>query len=312
MAVVITGGFGLLGSWLTREFLEEGAEVLVLDLERRDLDYLEPHAARIGFEQANVLDFPRLAELFLKHRGDIEGIIHTVAVMATPDFWANPHHSINLNVMGTVNLLEIARLHGIGRVLFVSSGAVYGELKVSAHEDRNPPRPSDLYGASKASAEYIGEQYANHYGIDFRCARPFFFFGPGKLPSEMPHLFRNLLGALEGLPGLRLERGGDQRLGFTYVRDTARGTYLLYRAENPAHRTVNIASETPVSFREIVRLARACSDRPTPVELGPGKLFPRGETLDISVARKELGFIPRYDVREGMKEYAEWIRRNRT
>jgi nucleoside-diphosphate-sugar epimerase len=311
MAVAITGGFGLLGSWLTHEFLQGGTEVLVLDLERRDLDYLEPYRAMIGFEPVNVLDFPRLAEIFTKHRDDLEGVIHTVAVMATPEFWANPHHSINLNIMGTVNLLEIARLFHIVKFLYVSSGAVYGELEVSAHEDHNPPLPSDLYGASKASAELIGMQYANHFGMDFRCVRPFFFFGPGKFPSESPHLFKNLLGALEGLQGLRLESGADQRLGFTYVKDTARGTYLLYRADNPVHRTLNIASETPVSFREMVRLATVYSDRPTAVELGPGKLFPRGEILDITAARKELGFSPRYKVEDGMKEYAEWIKRNR-
>jgi nucleoside-diphosphate-sugar epimerase len=311
MAVAITGGYGLLGSWLTHAFSRDGEEVLVLDVVDRDLDYLQEHRKRIEFEQVDVLDFPRLTEIFSRRRGNIHGIIHTVAAMATPSFWANPHRSIQLNVMGTVNLLEAARQFDIGRFLFVSSGAVYGELEVSAREVNNPMHPSDLYGASKASAEFIALQYANHYGIDVRCVRPFFFFGPGKLPSEMPHLFTNLLGPLEGLQGLRLGKGADQRLGFTYVRDTARGTYLMYRAEDVKHKTMNIAAEEPVSFAEMVRLARVYSDTPTDVELGPGKLFPRGETLDISLARQELGFSPRYSVEQGMKEYGEWIRQNR-
>jgi len=311
MAVVITGGYGLLGSWLTHAFARDGEKVLVLDVMGRDLDYLEEYRDRIEFEQVDVLDFPRLAEIFSKRRGSVDGIIHTVAAMATPSFWANPHHSVRLNVMGTVNLLEVARQFEIGRFLFVSSGAVYGELEVSAHELRNPMQPSDLYGASKASGEFITFQYARHYGIDVRCVRPFFFFGPGKLPSEMPHLFTNLLGPLEGLQGLRLQRGADQRLGFTYVKDTARGTYLLYRAGKLRHRTMNVAAEKAVSFAEMVRLARKYSDTPTDVALGPGKLFPRGETLDISLAREELGFNPLYSAEEGMREYGEWVRRNR-
>jgi nucleoside-diphosphate-sugar epimerase len=311
MAVAITGGFGLLGSWLVHELTQEGEEVLVLDVLERDLDYLREHREKIAFEHVNVLDFPRLAEVFSLHRDRIDGIIHTVAVMATPAFWANPHHSIDLNIMGTVNMLEIARLFDIEKFLFVSSGAVYGVVESSASEIEDHVSPSDLYGASKASAEFIGLQYANHYGIDFRCSRPFFFFGPGKLPSEMPFLFTSLLGPLEGLSGLRLERGSDQRLGFTYVRDTARGTHLLYRAEKPRHPIMNIASEVPVSFPDMVRLAAKYSDAPTSVEMGPGKLFPRGETLDISLAKEVLGFVPRYSVEEGMREYAEWIRRNR-
>jgi nucleoside-diphosphate-sugar epimerase len=310
MAVIITGGYGLLGSWLAHGFACDGEEVLVLDVRQRELDYLEEHRGLIQFAQADVLDFPRLSEIFSKQRGRIDGVIHTVAAMAAPSFWANPHHSLRLNVMGTVNVLEVVRQFDVGRFLFVSSGAIYGELEVSAHELRNPMHPSDLYGASKASGEFIALQYARHYGIDVRCARPFFFFGPGKLPSEMPHLFTNLLGPLEGLRGLRLEKGRDQRLGFTYVKDTARGTYLLYRAENPAHRTMNIAAEKPVSFSEMVRLARACSHTPTDVDLGPGKLFPRGETLDISLAREELGFSPLYSVEQGIREYGEWVRRN--
>jgi nucleoside-diphosphate-sugar epimerase len=213
--------------------------------------------------------------------------------------------------MGTVNLLEAARLFAVGKFLYVSSGAVYGELGERANELRHPMNPSDLYGASKAAAEHIGRQYANHYGIDWRCARPFFFFGPGKLPSEQPFLFRNLLGPLEGLEGLRLEKGADQRLGFTYVKDTARGIALLYAASQPRHTTMNFSSEVPVSFPEMVRLAKKYSSKPTEVTMGPGKLFRRGETLDISLAKEELGFRPRYSVDEGMREYAEWIGRNR-
>jgi nucleoside-diphosphate-sugar epimerase len=216
-----------------------------------------------------------------------------------------------MNVMGTVNLLEAARIFDVKKFLNVSSGAVYGEVDESANELRHPMNPTDLYGASKAAAEHIGRQYANHYGIDWRCARPYFFFGPGKFPSEQPFLFKNLLGPLEGLDGLRLEKGTDQRLGFTYVKDTARGVALLYRADSLRHTTMNFSSEVPVSFSDMVRLAQKYSAKPTEVKMGPGKLFRRGETLDISLAKEELGFRPRYGVEEGMREYADWIGRNR-
>jgi nucleoside-diphosphate-sugar epimerase len=327
MAVLITGGCGLLGSWLARELAGSGERVILFDLVERRFDYLGGLEDRVSFVRGSVLDFPRLVELF-KGNGHgaaggagggspsgpsagVDGVIHTAAVMATPEFWQNPHSSVAMNVMGTVNLLEAARLFGVKKFLYVSSGAVYGELEESAKEPVHPMNPSDLYGASKAAAEHVGLQYANHYGIDWRCARPYFFFGPGRLPSEQPFLFRNLLGPLEGLKGLRLEKGADQRLGFTYVKDAARGIALLYRAGSLRRTTYNFSAETPVSFPEIVRLARKYSPNPTEVRIGPGKLFRRGETLDISLAKEELGFAPRYGVEAGMKEYAEWLEKNR-
>ena len=311
MAVLITGGYGQLGSWLTHQFAKEGKEVIILDVIDKDLDYLRELKDKITFIQASVLDFPKLTEVFIQYKDKIEGIIHTVAMTADPSFGENPYHALMINLNGTINMLELARLFKIKKFLFVSSGAVYGEVKDKSSELTHPFHPGDLYGASKASGELIGQQYESQYGIDFRCARPYFFFGPGRFPSQQTELFKNLLGPLEGLPNLKLEKGADQKLGFTYVKDAAYGTYLLYEAQNLRYKTVNIASEEPVSFLEMVRLAQKYSDRPTQVNIGPGNLLPRGETLDISMAKEELGFRPRYTVEDGIREYAEWIRKNR-
>lgn len=311
MAVLITGGYGQLGSWLAYQFASQGKEVIALDTIDKSLDYLKEVKSGITFIRADVLNFSKLVEIFIQYKGKIEGVIHTVAMTADPSFYGNPYHGLDLNLRGTINMLELARLFKVKKFLYVSSGAVYGEVKDNPSEITHPLNPGDLYGASKAASELIGKQYENHFGLDFRIARPYFFFGPGRLPSEQTQLFKSLLGPLESLPNLKLEKGADQRLGFTYVEDIARGTYLLYQAENPRYKTVNICSEEPVSFLEMVRLAQKYSDKPTSVKIGPGKLFPRGETLDISIAKKELGFHPRYSVEEGIKKYARWVRENR-
>lgn len=311
MAVLITGGYGQLGSWLSYQFANQDKEVIVLDAIDKDLDYLEGVKSKITFIQADVLNFSKLVEIFIEYKDKIEGVIHTVAITADPSFYGNPYHGLDLNLRGTINMLELARLFKIKKFLYVSSGAVYGEVKDSPGELTHPLHPADLYGASKAASELIGEQYENHFGLDFRIVRPYFFFGPGRLPSQQTQLFKSLLGSLESLPNLKLEKGAKQRLGFTYIKDIAWGTYLLYQAENPKYKTVNICSEEPVSFLEIVRLAQKYSDKPTSVKIGAGKLFARGETLDISIAKKELGFHPRYSVEEGIKEYARWVKENR-
>ena len=173
--------------------------------------------------------------------------------------------------------------------------------------------PSDLYGASKAAAEHIGRQYANHYGVDWRCARPYFFFGPGKFPSEQPFLFKNLLGPLEGTTGPPArKRGRPTARLHERERHRPRGRTSSTRPRRLRHDTYNFASEVPVSFRTWSRLAQKYSaEAHGGADRSRKALPPRGETLDISLAREELGFEPRYGVEDVMREYAEWIERNR-
>ncbi|MBC7189949.1 NAD(P)-dependent oxidoreductase [Candidatus Aerophobetes bacterium] len=311
MAVVITGGYGLLGSHLVLKFVKEGNRVIIIDTQKRDIDYLKEVEKEVLFVQADVTDFVKLTQIFLKNKEKIEGIVHTVSLMPSPFLTENPYTAIRVNVTGTCNMLEIARLFEIKKFLYISSGAVYGETEDIPSELTHPISPSDLYGATKASCEVIGREYERNYGIDFRCARPYFFFGPGRLPSEQTYLFKRLLAPLEGLEGLELARGKDQRLGFTYIKDIAKGCYLIYQAEKLKHKTFNIATDKSTSFSDMVKLAQKYSDTPTEVKIGPGKFMPRGETLDISLARKELGFYPEYTIEEAMKEYAEWVKKNK-
>ena len=114
-------------------------------------------------------------------------------------------------------------------------------------------------------------------------------------------------GALEGLTDLRLDRGADQKLDFTYIEDAARGTALLYRAEDPPHRIYNIATGIASRVGEVAELARKHSRFAVDVELGPGELMQRCEALDITRAKHELGFEPQVDLEEGVRRYAKWM-----
>jgi nucleoside-diphosphate-sugar epimerase len=208
-------------------------------------------------------------------------------------------------------MLEIARIFEIPKVVYTSTGAVYGAVPGTVAEDQYPPMPSDLYGATKVSCEYLGQQYANTFGFDFRICRVYFCYGPGKFPSRFIRLYQMAFGALEGLKGLRMDKGADQRLDFTYIEDAARGTALLYQAENLEHQIFNIATGTPNSVGKVAELAQQYSHFPVTVELGPGELMQRCEALDISRARTELGFKPQYSLEEGIRRYADWLQKMR-
>ena len=306
MATLITGGHGHIASWMAYHLARAGEDILLLDTNPVAPDYLSDVSGQLRFIRGDVLDFPFLTKVFQDHGSNIAGIIHTVGIMG-PYVPMNPHHNVSLNIGGMLNVLEIARLFEIEKVLYTSTGAVYGAAEGIATEGDYQPNPADLYGATKISAEHIGLQYGNSFGIDFRVSRVYFLYGPGKLPSSFIQLYQLSFGALEGIKGLKADNGADQEVDFTHVEDAARGTVRLYQASNPKHRIYNIATGIPRSVGEAAEISQKHSRFPVNVEIGPGTLMPRCKALDITRAREEFGYEPKYSLEDGIKDYADWI-----
>lgn len=309
MAVFITGGYGHIASWTALLLARQGQKVILYDTTERRLDYLDEVAEHISFVRGDVLDFAGLRTALEPYLPALDGIIHTVGVMGELVL-LNPHHHVMLNVMGLANVLELARVLGIKKVLYTSSGAVYGAVEDVADETQAPD-PTDLYAATKISAEYLGIQYGRAFDIDFRVARLFFVYGPGKYPSHFIRLYKIAFGALEGIKQLKMDKGADQKLDFTYVEDAARGVALLFNAKNPKHRLFNIASGRAHTVGEVVDVAKRYSQFPVPVEIGPGELMRRCEALDIRRAVSELGYKPEISLEQGIRLYADWLGDNR-
>jgi nucleoside-diphosphate-sugar epimerase len=247
-----------------------------------------------------------LTKLFERHKLRIEGIIHTAA-MTSYLFYDNPHRSVHINIVGTLNILELARTFEIKKIVYTSSGAVYGTAKNAS--EMTAINPQNLYGATKASAEFMGLQYGNHWKLDFRVARLYFLYGPPMLPSKYPMVIRALFGPLEGLDHLKLESGGDQPIDFTYVKDAAKGVSLLYNAKNLKNKVFNITSGQATKLSDVSAIVKNYSPE-FDIEIGPGYTsFPDCSTIDISLARQELGFEPEYTLEKGVAEYAEWVKR---
>ena len=306
MGVLITGGHGHIGSWAARYLVGEGEDVILLDTNPVVPDCLRDMADQVTFVQGSVMDFAHLTDIFRRHRDRIDGIIHTVGIMGELVL-ANPYGNVQLNIGGTQNILEIARQFEIAKVVYTSTGAVYGAASGHAVEATYPVNPSDLYGATKASCEFLGRQYAATFGFDFRISRVYFCYGPGKRPSRFIRLYRLAFGALEGLDGLQMDKGADQKLDFVYIEDAARGTALLYAADQPPHNVYNIATGVATSVGRVAELAQQYSRYDVNVAMGPGMLMQRCEALDISRAQRELGYEPQYDVETGIRKYAAWM-----
>jgi nucleoside-diphosphate-sugar epimerase len=171
-----------------------------------------------------------------------------------------------------------------------------------------PLTPGDLYGAAKASAEFFGLQYANEFGLDFRALRVYFAYGPGRFPSELYPLYNAVFGCLEGKTKISLPAGADQSVDFTYVKDIAQAVCLIYEAPALKHRQYNVCSGICHTIPALIHMVSKIAAVTVDLSVGPGRIMPRGPSLDSSRLREELGFTPEYDIEKGVQEYVEWIK----
>jgi nucleoside-diphosphate-sugar epimerase len=306
MSILVTGGYGHLGSWVCWELANKGHEVIILDRAQRRLSYLEPFDGKLTWCDCDTLDHGSIYSLFAKHQGGIEGIVHIAGLMGGPYFASKPLQHLSINVTGSLHIMEAARIFKVPRMVYISSGALYGERNDVPDEDI-PMAPSDLYGAAKASVELFGLQYANQFGLDFRAIRVYFAYGPGRMPSELYPLYGAVFGPLEGKTRIELPAGRDQHLDYTYVKDIARGIVMLLEAEGIEHRRFNICSGQIKPVPEIIQTVARAAGVDLDLDLGPGLIMPRSPSLDSSRLRKEVGWEPRYSLEQGLAEYAGWI-----
>ncbi|MFD2857912.1 NAD-dependent epimerase/dehydratase family protein [Seohaeicola zhoushanensis] len=314
MSVLVFGGMGHVGSWIAHDLVAEGRDVVIFDLgarglEGRGLDYLEPHADRLRFEDVDVMDTHSVFERMRAYEGQIEAVIFGVAVIAGPTFKLRPIRNININTVGMLNVIDACRILGVPKFVNLSSGAVYGD-QPGGQTEQTPFKATDLYGATKVANEALAQQYGNAYGIDVRQARLYFVYGPGKLPSQMHVLYQAMFGPLQGLRNIAAPAGGGQGLDWTHVRDTAQGVVRLLDAPaEAAGEAFNISCGVSTPHREIVSHVSDLLGRDSGMTLGDGNFFERGAPLAINKARRVLGFEPRFtDIREGLRDYHDWLK----
>ena len=305
MAVFVTG-CGLIGYWIVKGLIAQGEDVILYDI--RPPKIVEQDLQKITFIKGDILDYPRLVEVFQKYGSRINGIIHTVGIIAGSQFIENPYRNATINIIGTLNVLELARVFKIKKIVYTSTCGVYGGGEGPFIESKTPINPTDLYTASKASSELLGFQYMNHWKIDFRCARLYFVYGPPALPSSRSLVIKVLFGPLEGLDNLKLDSGADQQIDFIYAKDAMKAVLLIYNEANPTSRIFNIGGGKAYKLSEVVSIVKKYSSAAS-IEIGPGYLFPpRGSNVDISLAKEKLGYEPEYTLEEGISEYAEWLK----
>jgi len=309
--VLVTGGVGVIGVRMVRKLLERGIEPLVYD-SRPDFSLMPDLVGRFEFVAGDVTDFGSLSRVVREQR--IERIVH-LAAFIDPDMGKQAFRSFNVNTHGTVNLLEAARLGGITRFVHASSRAVYGETPHGVGgpgykplDEEHPKHPVSAYDVTKLAAEQMGKLYRDLHGVQFAALRFAGIYGPGKQVRHGKMSLRSRLveDPVAGKP-VRLERGGEQLDDIIYVDDVAEALVQALVAKRLNHPAYNIGSgkgQTLREFADAVRAAVPAAD----IEIGPG-LNPAGfqvhyySILDISRAREDLGFAPKFGLADGVRDY---------
>ena len=309
---VLVIGSGLVGSQIARILVEQGERPVVLD-QRPQREALAQivDVSKIDVVEGDVLRPLTLSQAICK--GNISSIIHTAAhPMLTLGAQRDPYAAIQLNIMGTVNVLEAARIHGVKRVVVSSSSVLNGHM--TGGEDGGDmtreeafPRPSTFYAATKQAVESIGHNYAAD-GVEFAAMR----YGPVAGPWGGPGgggptvMFRDMMdNAIAGreavIPSAAME--------WVYSKDAARGTVLALQAATLPSRVFNItmgkatsAEELAAALREVFPEVKLRHDKP----LVPGSA--RAKPAEIARARKILGYEAEFPMVKAMRDYLEWSR----
>jgi UDP-glucose 4-epimerase len=316
MKVLVTGGLGVNGVWVARDLLERGAEVVAMDL-RRDFSLAPDLEGELEFVAGDVTDLRGILNT-LRGAG-FDAIAH-LAILSpgSPDVY----RGYLTNAMGTVNVLEAARLGDVPRVVFTSSKAVYSPFDGRHGPPDYEPVPEThplaplaamrVYSSSKILCESAGVQFAEAYGLEFLALRFATIYGPGKKARHGPvglHS-RMIENAMLGEP-TTIESGGEEADDMVYVKDVASSIALACTSPAPRDRLFNIGTGRVATLRDFAAaVAEAVPGARIEVGdgfdyLGFGRIY---GAMDISLASSQLGYQPRFDLRAGVRDYVEETR----
>ncbi len=297
MNFLVTGAAGFLGSALANRMAREGHQVRGFDdLSAGDPARLNPD---VLFTRGDVTDRPKLWTLLQ----DVDCIYHLAAKVSVPESILYPREYNIINVGGTVSVMEAMRDVGVRRVVFISSGAIYGDRADQPINEDTPPNPSSPYAVSKLAAEHYIRTIGRLWGIETVSLRVFNAYGPGQPlsvahPPVIPHFLRQAAHS-----GTMVIHGqGGQTRDFVYVDDVIEAMVAAATAPTIDQSVINIGSGTETSIKQlgqyVLEVLESEGDWIYKEDQDPG---PSRMCADINLAKQKLGYKPRYSLKEGLE-----------
>jgi UDP-glucose 4-epimerase len=302
MKILVTGGAGFIGSHVVDTYVAAGFEVIVVDdLSTGRLSNLNPE---VTFYKLDIRS-PRLSEVFKKEKPDF--INHHAAQMDVRRSVLDPLFDANVNILGTINLIECAKKYQVKRFIYISTGgAVYGEPEYLPCDESHPINPICQYGISKHTVEHYLFLYQQNYGLDYVVIRYPNVYGPRQDPGGEAGVVAIFTRAMLRDEQVTINGDGEQARDFVYVKDCAQANLLALRTEKP-NTIYNIGCGQATTVNEIFTLLKKTTGYPREAIYGPAKV---GETrrifLSADKARRELKWMPTVDLESGLKQTVEY------
>jgi len=319
--VLLTGGAGFIGSHLAEALLRRGSRLTIVDNLNSFYDYRlkKDNLEAIGcaghheFYAVDVCNMVQLSEVMALHRPDV--VIHLAACVGVRPSIQQPHFYEQVNVQGTLNLLELCRQFRVRKFIFGSSSSVYGATScVPFSEEQVEMRPLSPYAATKLSGEMMAYTYARLFDLQVICLRFFTVYGPRQRPDLAIRKFTALIEAGKTLP---IFGDGSTARDYTYVDDIVAGILasLDYEWKLPSDgapfEVFNLGNSHPVKLTELIELLESVTGRKAICDWRP--LQPGDSPVtwaDTSKATRMLGYRPSTALEQGLTNFVRWYRRS--
>jgi UDP-glucuronate 4-epimerase len=327
MTILVTGAAGFIGYHVAAALMTRGERVVGIDSLN---DYYDPalkqarlaalrntHGNRFAFEQVDFGDQEALEDFAPRHSFD--RIVHLGAQAGVGYSLVNPQAYVRSNLLGQVNMLELARARQVKHLVYASSSSVYGgnDSLPFRVEDR-VDNPVSLYAATKKADELMGESYAHLFRIPMTGLRFFTVYGPWGRPDMAMWIFAKAL--FEGTP-LRVNNNGDMRRDFTFIADIVRGVIACLDsppADDGAskaggsispHAIYNIGNHRSEDLLRMIKLLEQATGREAKLEMRPMQPGDVKDTYaDISAIERDHGFAPTTSIDEGIPRFVDWFK----
>jgi len=305
MRALVTGGAGFIGSHIAERLLSRGDEVVVLDNfwsgHRRNLDGLA-----VRLVEADVRDARAVAEAA---RG-CDVIFHEAAIVSVPYSVEHPQESHDVNIQGTLNVLQAARAAGVKRVVFASSAAVYGEEPTLPKTEAMRPEPMSPYGVEKITGEHYLATWSKLFGVETVALRYFNVFGPRQDPrSPYSGVISIFVDRILAGQTLTFFGDGSQTRDFVYVGNVVDANLLAATVPGVSGRMFNVGCGKRTSLLTLASLIERAAGKTVERRFGEPRAGDiKDSVADIARARAELGYAPAVDVEEGLVRLVDHVR----
>ncbi|MDP2874457.1 MAG: NAD-dependent epimerase/dehydratase family protein [bacterium] len=304
MKILVTGGAGFIASNIVDAYIELGHEVTVLDnLSTGIKEQVNPKAK---FVLGDICDRELVTSLFSENQFEV--IDHHAAHISIPDSQKRPTLSAEVNVVGTVNLLEQARSLKLVNFIFASTAATYGDTEVLPTPEDTPLNPVSPYGLTKSVGEQYLRLFHQNWDVPYTIFRYASAYGPRQRPEGEAGVVAIFSGKMVKGETPEIFNDGTSMRDYVYVKDLVRANVTVL--EKPLNDVVNLSTAKETSVNELFASIKEILGVKIEPVYGRKTIEQKRSCLDYSKAKKLLGWSPKYSLGEGLKETLAWYRSN--